>query len=213
MNKQASSPASSDMSPVSGAGAGAGAVLVIDTETTGLSPRRPVTDTEAWERCRIVQIAWAVHQKSGELIEKQCYTVQPDGFIIPDVAANIHGISTAEAIRTGVPLTYALHKLLVSIKANDVETLVAHNMSFDYSVIQAEVWRLVCSKIPDAKELSALLSSRQKRCTMLMGTHPGKRWPKLAALYQELFDEVPTGCHKADADVEFCARIFFRLTT
>lgn len=193
-------------------------VLVLDTETTGLSPRRPVEDTEAWEKCRIVQIAWSVHKSSGQLLEKQCYTIKPDGFIIPDVAANIHGITTTEALQTGILLSDAFEALRISMLEHNVHTLVAHNMAFDYPVIMSELVRMSGKKIRQTSQtrtnnLGSILNRCLRQCTMLIGTHPGKRWPKLGKLYEELFGEVPMNCHRADADVEYCSRIYFKLIT
>ena len=57
--------------------------LIFDTETTGL-PRNwnaPLSDAENWPRC--IQIAWQLHDKSGNCIIHEDYLVKPDGFTIP----------------------------------------------------------------------------------------------------------------------------------
>ena len=177
--------------------------MVLDTETTGLTPRAPIHDTRAWDRCRVVQVAWSVHDASGAPLTKRCLTVQPDGFEIPEQAARIHGITTANASVNGSPIQQVLLALHDDLERFDVGTLVAHNMEFDDTVLQAEMWRYRCSDLLNRFQVC------ERRCTMLMGTHPGKKWPRLAELYQELFGEAPGKCHQADLDVEYCSRIFW----
>ncbi|MCH7525361.1 MAG: 3'-5' exonuclease, partial [Bacteroidetes bacterium] len=84
--------------------------LIFDTETTGLPKRwnAPITDTNNWPRC--IQIAWQLHDESGNLIEHQDYLVQPEGFNIPYDAEKIHGISTELAQEQGIPLSEVLEK-------------------------------------------------------------------------------------------------------
>lgn len=184
--------------------------IVIDTETTGLHPRpyqKPSTDAaclKAWEACRIVQFAWAIYEEDGQLVKKACHTVRPDGYTIPAVVAAIHGITTEIAMAEGIPISVIMESFRNDILAENVKILVAHNIRFDDPVVQAELLRLS----HPADECFAAL---ERRCTMLTGTLPGKRWPKLADLYFRYFNVVPVGCHRADSDVEFCSKIYFAM--
>ena len=67
--------------------------LVLDTETTGVKP----TD-------RIVSMAWAGFDETGTEVVLTHHLVIPDGFTIPRDATAIHGITTEEARRKGVPI-------------------------------------------------------------------------------------------------------------
>ena len=68
--------------------------LIFDTETTGL-PRNfnaPISDLDNWPR--VVQLAWQLHDDSGELIAQQDFIIRPEGFNIPFESERVHGIST-----------------------------------------------------------------------------------------------------------------------
>lgn len=101
-------------------------ILVFDIETTGL-------DTET---CRIVQIAWALYTDKEILLEKECYIVRPDGFIIPLKTVIIHGITTEHAMSVGQPITIVLENFGAILAR--AKRIVAHNIKFDYEVICAE---------------------------------------------------------------------------
>lgn len=180
--------------------------LVIDTETSGLPPRgkTDITDSLSWESCRIVQIAWAKYTPSGEFISKQCYTIYPDGYNIPIVASNIHGITTEKARAEGVDIVQAFTHLHSDL--HDVDTIIAHNMKFDDSVIQSEMYRY------NQNDLYLRWCNIKKECTMMMSSIPGRKWFKLSELYIYCFQKEPElVLHRADADVEICAAIYFHL--
>lgn len=202
-------------------------ILVIDTETTGLFPRGCVTGADGridirnstdWECCRMVQIAWQKHNDDGTLINKDCYIIKPDGYSIPKIAADIHGITTFKAIQTGIPIKKVFDKLADALQ--DVTVLVAHNMKFDDAVVRSELYRYSSldptmetdsgkHKIIDILNTWTVL---QKECTMMMASAnaPGKKWMKLIELYKQCFNREPTQVlHRADADVDVCADVYF----
>ena len=179
--------------------------LVIDTETTGLPPRyAPPHMLEAWETCRIVQIAWEVYDENGNHINSECYIIRPNGFVIPVESSQIHGIQHEHAEKHGSSLMHVLERLMHLLPS--IARIVAHNMNFDDNVVQSEVYRLGC---PFSKELLNEWNSKEKICTMKAGTAPGKKWPKLAELYAKCFGAPPSGTmHRADEDVRACADIY-----
>mgnify|MGYP003338420010 CR=1 FL=1 len=181
-------------------------ILVIDTETTGLPPRGvlDITNSNKWECCRIVQFAWAKYTNTGTLISKECYTIYPDGYSIPDIAANIHGITTEKARNEGIDIIEVFNKLNNNLK--DVDKIVAHNIKFDDSVIQSEIYRY------KQNDLYIRWCNIKKECTMMMSSVPGKKWLKLNELYKQCFNKEPEQVlHRADSDVEICANIYFYL--
>lgn len=179
-------------------------ILILDTETTGLSPRNvPHTLTMAWKHCRIVQIAWNIYNEQGTLISSNCFILRPEGYEIPEASSRIHGITHQEAMTTGHPIQEVLKHFHQDLMTVDV--IVAHNMGFDKPVILSELYRY---KMKEAVECMEKLPTE---CTMLMGTLPKQKWPKLVELYQRCFNEVPNVSHRADADVEQCAKIYFHL--
>lgn len=190
-------------------------IMILDTETTGLPPRlsnaykdkwkyKPVEDSKAWECSRLVQVAWNIYTKAGELIHKRDFLIYPDGFTIPKEASNVHGFTTEIALRDGVRLREALEQLAEDLL--DTWLVVCHNMAFDYRIIAAELIRAGMSST------YTMWKNRLKHCTMLTNTLPGERWPKLCNLYERLFGHQPVAdLHKADEDIRVTADIFFKL--
>lgn len=178
-------------------------ILIIDTETTGLPPRSVSYDnSQAWSKCRMVQVAWHVYDPHGVLLEKEEYILQPDGWTVPSEAQNIHGISTHMAMTEGVPITHVFerfHDIFPTIR-----TVVAHNIAFDKAVLLSEMVRYKQQTLHD------LFSSMDFHCTMKTNTLPGQKWPKLVDLYTNIFGCAPQGTlHQADTDVAACAEIYW----
>lgn len=180
-------------------------ILVVDTETTGLPPRSvPIENSNTWKQCRVVQIAWSLSDENGNIKDEKCYIIQPDtDTVFSEGAVRVHGISKQKAIQDGVPMKDVLNELHVALA--NVKTIVAHNIQFDDPVIQAELFRA------NRQSLLQLWKSKERYCTMLSGTRPGERWPKLAVLYERLYEKPAEGqLHSADADVALCSDIYFR---
>lgn len=210
-------------------------VLVLDTETTGLPRDKYATSSNynKWDNARLVQIAWEFYNPAKECILRESFIIIPDNFEIPQVVVNIHGISTERAYSEGVQLLGVLDKLQDLLKYNPI--LVAHNIQFDSGIILAELYRyqhkvntlntlnmgdytqhlnsnLIAKNKTIIDNSVVMWNNCTKHCTMLMGTHPGKKWPKLVNLYQECFGHVPPyELHRADNDVLICAKIYFHL--
>ena len=180
-------------------------VLVVDTETTGFPPKNtPIEDSKAWDQCRVVQIAWSIFDETGRPRGDKCYIIQPDAnTVFSEGAVRVHGISKQKAQTEGVPFSDVFNDLHVSLA--NIKTIVAHNIRFDDPVIQAEMYRA------KRNSLLTLWNTKERYCTMLSGTRPGERWPKLAVLYERLYGKPAEGrLHSADTDVALCADIYFR---
>ena len=180
--------------------------LFFDVETTGLplSYSAPVHRLDNWPR--VVQLAWMLFEHK-DLVDKADHIIKPEGFIIPADAVRIHGITTKTAIEKGVGLTDALALFLSAVKRADV--IVAHNIDFDINIVGAELLR---------KELDISFFDKPRYCTMKSTARicgiPGNRgykWPKLSELYKCLFNKTFDDAHDASADVEVCAKCFFKL--
>ncbi|UOE39889.1 DNA polymerase III subunit alpha [Chryseobacterium suipulveris] len=183
--------------------------LIFDTETTGLPKNfnAPLSDSENWPR--MVQIAWQLHDKDGNLLENQDYIIKPEGYDIPFNAARIHGISTKIAMEEGRDLAEVLEEFREVLKK--VQVVVGHNIDFDYKIVGAEFFR---------KEIENTLEAIPTADTMELGTEfcqlPGGKGgkyksPKLEELYQKLYGEKFDEAHNAAADVNATAQIFFEM--
>ena len=184
--------------------------LIFDTETTGLPKRwdAPLSDSENWPRC--IQIAWQIHDASGELIAHQDYLIQPTGFTIPFDSEQVHGISTALAEEQGVSLSEVLEDFQAAIKG--VAFVVGHNISFDRNIMGAEFLRQGLEDPLEGKTVIDTCTEETATLCKLAGGRGGKfKLPTLGELYVHLFQEQLEEAHNATADVEATARAFFEL--
>jgi len=182
--------------------------LVFDTETNGL-PRdwkAPVTDTSNWPR--LVQLAWAVYDAQGQVQERCCHIIRPDGFVIDEAAALIHGISHERAMREGVRLSQVLDAFV--LRLHEAELLVAHNIDFDAKIVGAELYRASLPMRLDHKAQLCTMQASTSYCR-LPGRYGSYKWPTLMELHTALFDRSFDGAHDALVDVDACARCFFEL--
>ena len=183
--------------------------LIFDTETTGLPLRdnAPIEEVDNWPR--VIQLAWQLHDETGEILEHHNLLIRPKGFEIPYSAEKVHGISTTMALENGHPLPDVLQKFNEALKKAKI--LVGHNIRFDMNALGAEFVRM--------KMETGFLEKLQV-CTMLSTTDHlkiqggrGGRFkpPKLMELYEFLFGQPFEEAHNAAADVEATARCFFEL--
>lgn len=181
--------------------------LFFDTETTGLPKKwnAPVTDSSNWPR--LVQLAYLLYDGEENLMFEGNYIVRPEGFTIPSESMRIHGISTERALCEGLPLQDVLLSFSEILKHADY--LVAHNISFDESIIGAELVR--CG-------MANHLTAKIKICTMLGSTNycaisgkGGYKRPRLSELHQKLFGCGFEEAHNAAADIKATAHCFWEL--
>jgi len=113
--------------------------LIFDTETTGLPKKwsAPLTDFDNWPRA--IQVAWQVHDISGNCISNQSYVVHPDGFSIPYDSEKIHGISTELAEKDGHNLLDVLNQFNEAVKQS--KFVIGHNVKFDLNIMGCEFYR------------------------------------------------------------------------
>jgi len=184
--------------------------LIFDTETTGLPKRwnAPVSDTDNWPRC--IQIAWQLHDALGNLVGRQDYLIQPEGFNIPYDAEKIHGISTELAQEKGHPLADVLEKF------NDALTktkfVVGQNVGFDINIMGAEFYRADLKTLLGELPVLDTCTEHTALLCELPGGRGGKfKLPTLTELHQYLFKTPFSEAHNATADVEATTRCFLEL--
>ena len=184
--------------------------IIFDTETTGLPKRwkAPLTDSENWPRC--IQIAWQIHDQSGELMSHEDYLIQPEGFTVPYDAEKIHGISTELAEKQGLPLSEVLD--LFKIALGQAEYVGGHNVSFDLNIMGAEFFRLGDSNPLEGTRVIDTCTEETATLCQLPGGRGGKfKLPTLTELYKHLFKTGFGEAHNATADVEATTRCFLEL--
>ncbi len=181
--------------------------LFFDTETTGLpkSWKAPVSDTNNWPH--IVQIAWAVFNDAGKQLAFQDHIIKPEGFVIPESATAIHGISTAKALKEGKPAAEVLKGFSGFLQ--NAACLIAHNLDFDEKMVRVELLRLGMPDIFAAIPKICTMKAATKYCK-IPGPY-GDKWPKLSELHIKLFDVDFEDQHNAASDVLCCAKCYFEL--
>jgi len=115
-------------------------ILVVDTETTNLVPRNAdPAFYELFDAARMVEIAWEVYSAEGVFIRRESFVIIPDGYVIPQISINIHGITNEVAHAEGT----TLHVVWASLRSTlaTVSTIVAHNIAFDNAIILSEMHR------------------------------------------------------------------------
>lgn len=187
-------------------------ILFFDTETTGkpFNYKAPVTDLYNWTR--LVQLAWIMADKDGNVLKKKSVIIKPDGFSIPAESVAVHGITTERAQREGLPLNDVLEEFATDLSL--AEHIVGHNIDFDQHIVGAELCRL-------GMDFNVLMD---KPCTCTMKTttkfcaipNPntyfgGYKWPSLQELYQKLFGHSFDDAHDALADITATKECYFEL--
>ena len=189
-------------------------ILIYDTETDSLPKDRLPDDHPS--QPRLVQLGAALYEDDGTERASIDLTIKPDGWVIPDQVAKIHGITTDIAARSGVPLAVAMATF--SNMRRQAHTYVGHNVEFDDKII-----RYACAQL--GKQLPDM-PSLKRECTMrmsspLMKIPPTERMraagfdkykpPNLGEIHLFLFREALIGAHNAMVDVRACAKVYFRL--
>lgn len=181
--------------------------LFFDTETTGLPPNwnAPLTNLDNWPR--LVQLGYILHDLDGKTLAEESFIIKPVGFTIPLNASNIHGITTEIATRDGIDLPIVLNKF--HALAEKASVLVAHNMSFDEKIVDAEFLRAGRQELTSRKKKVCTMKSSTNFCA-IPGPY-GYKWPRLIELHQKLFLEGFDKAHNAAADVSATSKCFWEL--
>ena len=183
--------------------------LVFDCETTGkpINYKAPMQDVDNWPR--VAQLAWALFDADKQLISSACHLILPDGWEIPKEQFFIdNGMSTERNMAEGIPIKTVLDQFIENY--NQCNFLIAHNLTFDYNIVGAEMIR---TKVRANKKLKAIctMETTTQFCK-LHGGYGGKyKWPKLEELHHKLFGVKFDNAHDALGDVKATGRCFFEL--
>lgn len=187
-------------------------VIVLDIETTGL-PRYPDAkpeDLSAWPF--VVQLSWIVFDADGKMIKLKTHIIKPR-IPIPVESSNIHRITTEIANIKGVDPVKAFNEFLIDIQY--ATCLVAHNISFDIPIIEAELIRNGFGKQLEGKDKACTMMSSIQYCSIPKYRGRGYKYPKLTELFGVLFANdysvrIPEA-HDAEVDALMTAKCYFEL--
>ncbi len=176
-------------------------VLLFDVETTGKADMK--ASVTAPHQPRIVQLAALLIDGERELA---CLNVviKPEGFLIPQDAAKIHGITDEIAWQIGV---YAAPTLAIfNDLINHADWIVGHNIPFDIFCAQVELsHRGYANPFADKPTFCTMRSSTD--ICKLPGPY-GYKWPKLSEVYKFAFQEDLQNSHNAMVDLRATLRVY-----
>ena len=183
--------------------------LFFDTVTTGLPlnfkvPRQIVNN---WPR--LVQLSWIVTDEKGNKLKAADHIIRPSGFTIPKDASDIHGITTAMAVRKGEDLTAVITEFMDDYKSADL--VVGHNVDFDKNVVGAETIRLGMKDILDSKPSVCTMKSSTDYCALPSKKGDGYKYPNLQELHKKLLGKSFGDAHNSASDIAATERCFWKL--
>ena len=189
-------------------------ILFFDTETNGL-PRTRCNPTAA-DYPSIVQLAWQLWESTptgNRLLSRHSHIVRPPMNIVWNLESQgFHKITHQQAMDEGMYASDVIRLFRDDLGTADM--IVAHNLTFDFEVLNAEaerrgipplVWpaRSLCT-MKESKDFCKLPSASRH--------HSDYKYPKLSELHTLLFgstDDITF--HNADHDVEATQQCFYDL--
>ena len=183
--------------------------LIFDTETTGMVQwKRPHTDGAQPDLIQLALIF--VETDNWRTIARFCSLVAlREGAKIDPAAYEAHGISEEDCAHYGIQSIVACS--LFNQFCMKADLLVAHNMSFDESIMKTALYRL--GDKPNRMEGKPLYCTKELTTNSLKlpGKYDSYKWPTLAEAYTYYTGEALKGAHDALVDSEACLTIFRNL--
>lgn len=183
--------------------------LFFDTETTGLPKnyKAPSTDVDNWPR--LVQLSWILKAGEDRELSRGDFVIRPDGFVIPEEASNVHGITTERALKEGVGAKEAVYYFLSAARVADV--LVGHNVDFDMHVVGAELVRAWKKDYLGGMKVLDTMKASVDYCAIEVPGRSSYKWPKLMELHKKLFGTEFEDAHNSMADIAATEKCFWEL--
>jgi len=184
-------------------------ILFLDTETTGLPQWDQPSDDPA--QPHVVDIACSLFNDTGLEIDRFDAIINP-GVPIPAEVAQLHGITTEIAQAEGIQPRVALDAFLAMV--DRASLLVGHNVSFDVRMMRIMAARLTGEKWDNPLPTFCTMRRTTGICKILKArprTQNDWKWPNLAEAHTHFFGEAHGDTHRARADVDASARIYFHL--
>jgi len=204
-------------------------VLVFDTETTGL-PKSSIANKNTlgfWPY--IVQFSYVVYDtNTNEITKLNDWIIKlPENINISEDSTKIHGITNEMSQKRGVDISVALEEFFVDFYK--CAEIVAHNMNFDFNMVNVEMMRMMENKnlgnktevqmnedlnyFNNCKKFYCTMQETIEFCNIEMFDKKGRKYlkfPKLLELYQKLFNETPNNLHNSLNDTVICLRCFMK---
>lgn len=176
-------------------------LLGYDVETTGLPVWKEPSDSV--NQPHLVQLgAVLVDAITQKVIASMDVIIKPDGWVIPDDVAALHGITTEIALEVGIPEKLALEMFLAM--RGEAER-VAFNKTFDQRII-----RIAAKRFLDEAAQEKWAIKEDHHCAMQMARKDmGGKQPNLADAYKHYTGKDLVDAHSAMADTKACMDVYF----
>lgn len=188
-----------------------------DTETTGLPLFRDPSDDP--RQPHLVDICILAYDANGALVDSFEAMVRPDGWVIPADVTAIHGITNEMAMDLGIPESEALDGFMAVYDRTGLR--IAHNINFDDRIMRIALTRYRGKEAADAFKMvpgycTCRNSTNLVKCPptekMIAAGRGGQfKQPSVAEALLHFTGEELIGGHRARADAEACARVYFAL--
>ena len=193
-------------------------LFFFDTETTGLPQYHEPSESEG--QPHIVQAAAAViDSETRDVIASLDFTVRPNGWVIPDEVAEIHGITTEHAMATGIDEDLVVNAMYQLWRTCDLR--IGHNVSFDDRIMRIGIKRFLRDDaIADAfkagptsctAHLSSPILLLPPTEAMKAKTSFKHKTPTLSEAYEFFMGAPLENAHSAWADVEACWKVYWAI--
>lgn len=192
-------------------------IFVYDTETTGFPLWNAPSEDPG--QPHLVDLCGLLFTPEGELVDMIEHMIKPDGWVVPDDVAAIHGITTEIATINGIDEIQALADFGKMHKRASLR--VAHNVSFDDRIMRIAIKRFfgdapadrfkaapnyctanaakpICKCPPTEKMLKSRFKNQFKT-------------PNVTEALKILCNEEMSNAHRARPDAEACAKIYFSI--
>ncbi|MBW2273140.1 MAG: 3'-5' exonuclease [Deltaproteobacteria bacterium] len=184
--------------------------LIFDTETTDMVKWK--LPPEHASQPHLVQLAMLLVETGGwEVKARHAMLVRLDADVAIEAGAReAHGISEEDCRNFGVAPVVACS--LFNQLCLQADAIVAHNMSFDRSIMLTALHRL--GGKPDRMEGKRLICTKEATTEVLRlpGKYGKYKWPTLAEAYRHYTGLEIEGAHDALVDAEACLAVFRALT-
>lgn len=181
-------------------------ILPFDTETTGFPIWKEPSESK--KQPHLVQLAAVLcDSDTQEVSEELDVIIKPDGWVIPDDVAEIHGITTERAMDEGIPEREALQKFLYLYQKSSLR--IAHNTTFDNRIIRIALMRYMPDLIDDKEWKDK--SKYYCTCSNAKKIMGGKSGHKLEEVYLHFTGKELKNAHTAIADARACMEIYFEI--
>lgn len=194
-------------------------IMLYDTETTGLPAWHSPSDHP--DQPHLVQFSAVVFDGSPDReIAYVDLLIRPDGWIISDEVAELHGITHARAATDGQPENLAVAEYLRLTRMADV--VCAFGISFDERMMRIAMLRSGMTKAA-CDALAATLKTHcvMKQATPLCKLPPSDKMmatgrktfktPNLTEAVRALLGEEIEGAHDARVDLYYTGRLYFHM--